>query len=168
MPPKSPKAAMKSYRLKRFNDTPVIIIFLVLILPAFAVGALLYARSAGSEGTAASASEADCDIQHGGCVREVAGRTVGFDISPKPVRAMTDLTFRVSIDGDPPEAPPFIDLDMPDMFMGLNRVRLEPAGDGVYEGEGVIVRCPSGIPLWQATVTLPGVGEARFRFNVVY
>jgi len=86
---------------------------------------------------------------------------------------MTDLVFRLSLTGlSMPDAarpdPPFIDLDMPDMFMGYNRIYLTREKPGAYVGTGVIVRCPSGIPTWKATVTVPGAGEATFVFDVIY
>lgn len=101
------------------------------------------------------------------------GGSATLDISPKPVRAMTDLTFRLTLAGPPgsdvayPDRP-FIDLDMPEMFMGYNRIYMTPEKPGVYAGTGVIVRCPSGIPTWKAVVTVPGVGEVTFVFDVLY
>ena len=44
----------------------------------------------------------------------------------------------------------------------------ESAGDSAYEGRGVIVRCPSGRRIWQATITLPDVGRINFIFDVIY
>ena len=61
---------------------------------------------------------------------------------------MTDLTFRLTLAGPAgsdmtPSDRPFIDLDMPDMFMGYNRIYPEPGkSPGSYAGTGVIVRLP--------------------------
>jgi len=38
----------------------------------------------------------------------------------------------------------------------------------VYEGKGVIVKCPSGHRVWRATVTVPDLGKAEFIFDVIY
>jgi hypothetical protein len=81
---------------------------------------------------------------------------------------MSDLTFRITLTGKQPAAAPYIDLGMPGMKMGPNRVLLKPLGDGVYEGTGIIVRCPSGKRIWKATVTVPDMGTAGFVFDVVY
>ncbi len=121
----------------------------------------------------ASSLKAECDIQHGPCTRPLAGGSATLDIFPKPVRAMTDLKFRLILSGlsEPETASmqqPMIDLDMPDMFMGYNRVYLKQETPGVFSGAGVIVRCPSGIPTWKAVVTVPGIGEAVFVFDVLY
>ena len=110
----------------------------------------------------------DCDIQSGGCRKQINGRTVDLNIFPKPVKAMKDLTFQVKISGDPLSKPPFIDLGMPGMKMGPNQVILKRNDAAIYEGQGVIVRCKSGRTIWQATVTLPGIGSVVFTFDVIY
>lgn len=113
----------------------------------------------------------NCDIQAGGCTRQTDFGTVGLEILPRPVRVMTDLRFIVTVDPGLSAAGkplPYIDLDMPAMSMGYNRVFLTQAPDGRYEGSGVIVRCPSGIPVWQADVVFPDTGTAVFVFEVVY
>jgi hypothetical protein len=96
------------------------------------------------------------------------GRTITLDIQPKPVKAMQDLIFRLTIQGKAPTSHPYIDLGMPGMNMGPNQVKLEPVGAGVYEGTGVIVRCPSGRRIWRARITVPEIGEVSFTFDVVY
>lgn len=110
----------------------------------------------------------DCDIQSGSCRKQINGRIVDLEILPKPVKAMTDLTFQVKISGDLLSEAPFIDLGMPGMKMGPNRVVLKKIGAATYEGQGVIVRCQSGKTIWQATVTLPDIGKAVFTFDVIY
>jgi hypothetical protein len=97
-----------------------------------------------------------------------ADLTVSLEITPRPVKAMQDLVFKVSIEGASPAAPPHIDLGMPAMKMGPNQVALKPMGPGTYEGSGVIVRCPSGKRTWFANVIVPGSGEVKFIFDVIY
>ena len=63
---------------------------------------------------------------------------------------------------------PYIDLGMPGMNMGPNRVQLKPVGKDTYEGQGVIVKCPSDRRIWQARLTIPDVGQADFIFDVIY
>ncbi|MBU2646728.1 FixH family protein [bacterium] len=109
-----------------------------------------------------------CDIHHVACVQTLAQGTVTLNILPKPVKAMADLTFQVAITGVPTLQNPFIDLSMPGMYMGPNHVTLEPVSPGKYEGTGIFVRCPTGITLWRATVTIPEKGTAHFIFDVIY
>ena len=120
--------------------------------------------------TAADAAEKriNCSAHEGACTQSRAGLEITLDISPKPIKAMQDLVFRVSLSGGEPDGAPYIDLGMPGMNMGPNRVKLEKISLTVYEGKGVIVRCPSGRRIWQATVTVPGKGKADFIFDVVY
>jgi hypothetical protein len=113
-------------------------------------------------------SAVHCAIQSGPCTKSLADGTVTLDITPRPVRAMQDLTFTVTFFGLKPAQDPFIDLGMPGMIMGSNRVVLKRAGENSYRGAGVIVRCPSGRRTWKATVTVPDNGSAEFVFDVVY
>jgi hypothetical protein len=86
----------------------------------------------------------NCDAHHGTCTQKLQGTDVILDISPKPVKAMTDLKFTITLTGKQGVSEPFIDLGMPGMKMGPNRVFLKSNGKGVYSGTGIIVRCPSG------------------------
>ena len=112
----------------------------------------------------------NCDLHRGACTRNLAGSTVTLTVAPRPVKAMQDLSFKLTLNGKlPPNTTlPYIDLGMPGMNMGPNRVQLKSAGNDTYEGRGVIVRCPSGRRTWQATVTIPDVGQTDFIFDVIY
>jgi len=119
-------------------------------------------------GSGFAGDSVDCDIQNGSCIKPLQSAQVTLDIYPKPVKAMQDLTFRITVTGSTPGADPYIDLGMPGMNMGPNRVALKAVDTGVYEGAGVIVRCPSGRRIWYARVSVPGLGQVDFTFDVVY
>ena len=110
----------------------------------------------------------NCDIHHNTCTQKLSETEVILDIRPKPIKAMRNLTFKVTLKGKQPLDAPYIDLGMPGMKMGPNRVLLQSAGDNIYEGIGIIVRCPSGKRIWKATVTVPDMGSAEFVFDVIY
>jgi hypothetical protein len=110
----------------------------------------------------------NCNVHDGACSQSLPGLEITLNITPKPVKAMQDLVFRVLLAGKGPNHGPYIDLGMPGMKMGPNRVILKKISRNVYEGKGVIVRCPSGRRTWRATVTVPGKGKADFIFDVVY
>ena len=112
--------------------------------------------------------EMDCDIQNTSCTKSLSGFLVTLDIHPKPVTAMTDLVFTVIIKGEIEGNPPYIDLGMPGMDMGPNRVHLKEVAEGKYEGTGIIVRCKSGRRTWKATITIPEKGNVTFQFDVIY
>jgi hypothetical protein len=104
----------------------------------------------------------DCIINAGPCVKAVEGLTVALDIIPRPVRAMRDLSFDVQLErgGRPAEATGVeVDLTMPGMQMGENRVQLRRLRDGLFRGKGVILRCPSGQALWKASVIVTAGGR---------
>jgi hypothetical protein len=110
----------------------------------------------------------NCNIQEGSCTQDLSDRKITLDIHPKPVKAMKELTFRITITGRKLSSNPYIDLGMPGMKMGPNRVHLKRVDKRVYEGAGIIVRCSSGRRTWRAMVTLPDFGEAMFIFDVIY
>ncbi len=116
----------------------------------------------------ASDAEINCDAHKGVCTQSLGNNTVSLEIAPRPVKTMRDLVFKVSISGNSPSKSPYIDLGMPAMKMGPNRVLLKPAGQGCYEGKGVIVRCPSGRRTWFANVIIPDSCEVKFIFDVIY
>jgi len=124
----------------------------------------------GSWGTDALAEDAkiNCDAHRGACRQSSGNLTVSLKIDPRPVKAMQDLVFKVSIQGVSPSEPPYIDLGMPAMKMGPNQVALKSTGPGTWEGTGVIVRCPSGKRTWFANVIVPQAGEVQFIFDVIY
>jgi len=144
-----------SYRLALVG---IAVLFLSIVLGGVAWGA--------SEKKAEAS--ANCDIQAGACVQALGDGSVTLEILPRPVTAMTDLTFQVTLAGVSAEDAPGIDLGMPGMSMGPNHVTLEETTGGGYTGTGVIVRCPSGKTLWQADVSIPGAGTVAFAFDVVY
>lgn len=110
----------------------------------------------------------NCDVHNGTCTQKLQETNIILDISPKPVKAMTDLNFTVTMTGKQSISDPFIDLGMPGMKMGPNRVLLKSIGNGVYSGTGIIVRCPSGKRIWKATVTVPDMGSVEYIFDVIY
>ncbi|NTV66893.1 MAG: hypothetical protein HGB06_04290 [Chlorobaculum sp.] len=106
-------------------------------------------------------------IHSGPCAKQANGRTVTLDITPRPVRAMQPLLFRVSVEpsGDLPPVL-MLDFSMPGMYMGQNRMKLVRTASGAWEGRGVIVRCMSGKKLWQLMLLSPELGNPAFSFDV--
>jgi hypothetical protein len=118
------------------------------------------------------AAASRCAISAGRCEAQEEGTTVTLEIEPRPVRAMADLTFTVGARrGGAPvgDAEAEIALSMPGMYMGENRIRLSHRGGGLFRGQGVIVRCPSGRRTWSAEVTLrprePAAAPVRATFT---
>jgi hypothetical protein len=140
-----------------------------LVVKAVLFSAILFIAScSAASGAESKPEQIDCDVHAGPCSADLFGNKVSFDIDPKPVRAMQDLVFTVTFGGEKVVADPYIDLGMPGMNMGKNRVLLKPAGEMVYRGAGFIVRCPSGRRTWKAKLTVPDVGAVEFVFDVIY
>jgi nitrogen fixation protein FixH len=103
----------------------------------------------------------------GGTFRAAAGaQVVVLSLSPWPVRAMREISFSAELPGYGGAAPPYVDLSMPGMDMGRNRVPLVRDADGLYRGTGVFVRCASGRREWEAAMTVPERGKAVFRVEL--
>lgn len=122
-------------------------------------------------GVTAVSAEVDCDINKGHCSKSlpVDNVTVNFDINPKPVKFMQELTFKITIlQNSKPvtDANVTLDLNMPGMFMGKNKPTIKHVKDGVYEGKGVIPKCPSGRKVWRADITIERANKtARVDFT---
>jgi hypothetical protein len=154
---------------RRFMQRPVTKIRMGFPIWVLAAACLLMTASAPAFGQERTGSIVNCDIQKGPCEKIVDGTRISLEVTPRPVRAMRDLTFKVTVsDFGRLSASPYIDLNMPAMDMGPNRVILKDLGQGVFEGGGVIVRCRSGRKTWRARITLPNLGRTDFLFDVVH
>lgn len=118
-------------------------------------------------GTSRKQAETECDIQNTSCTKTLMGCAVTLDIKPKPVKAMKDLTFTIAFSGERPLTNPKLNLEMPGMRMGPNQIDLKSVGYDIYEGKGIIVRCPSGRRTWKAIITIPDMGTVDFIFDVI-
>jgi hypothetical protein len=93
---------------------------------------------------------------------------VRLTVTPQPVRAMKLLHFQVDLQNDGEPQSVIVDLSMPNMVMGVNRVPMKKSSAGVYEGVGIIPTCPSGRKLWQANVIVDDQIAGHFFFDVQY
>jgi hypothetical protein len=125
--------------------------------------------SSTSNPTATSNPTRSCDLQAGPCTRPLPdGGEITLSVGPRPLRAMTDVEFTLSVSPASAAAggAATVALSMPHMYMGETRVALARAGDGVFHGKGVLVRCASGRRDWAADVKIERAGApaitARF------
>ena len=116
--------------------------------------------------SATTPSTTACDLQSGPCKQPLpSGGEVTLSIGPRPVRAMQDLEFTVTVTpaSAAAGAEVAIVLTMPGMYMGETRAALAPAGEGVFRGKGVVVRCSSGRRDWNADVLVIRDGGAALK-----
>lgn len=140
----------------------------IVLLLSILTGFLLCGDWFAAQPAFAGDAKINCDAHKGACSQSSGDLVVSLEITPRPVKAMQDLVFKVSIEGAPTAKQPHIDLGMPAMKMGPNQVKLKSTGPGTYEGTGVIVRCKSGKRTWFANVIVPDAGEVKFVFDVIY
>ena len=140
----------------------LVCVFLIVICGVTLTGLVL------AQPSYASGAKINCDPHIGPCTQTIGDVTVDMEISPRPVKALQDLLFKVTLSGPESAEAVHIDLGMPAMKMGPNRVMLKSTGPGKFEGRGVIVKCKSGRRTWFAIVTVPDHGEAIFVFDVIY
>jgi len=101
---------------------------------------LCFAMSPAASSGESKPDGVNCDIHAGPCTARLKDVQISLDVEPKPVKAMEDLTFTVRFAGEKFVVDPYIDLGMPGMNMGRNRVALKRIGESLYQGRGVIVR----------------------------
>ncbi len=112
---------------------------------------------------------AHCDAGMRPCAGSAGPVRVVLELSPRPpvpLKAI-EATVRVLQDGAPlAGAEVAVELSMPGMFMGENRIAMKSGADGRYTGQGALLRCTSGRRDWLAEVVVrrPGAPETRVRF----
>jgi nitrogen fixation protein FixH len=112
---------------------------------------------------------AHCDAGVRSCAATAGTTRVILDLSPHPPAPLKEIEASVRLvrDGAPVAgAQVTVELAMPGMFMGENRIATTAGPDGSYSGKGVLLRCASGRRDWAAEVVIrqPGAPEARVRF----
>ncbi len=142
-------------------------VIFVFVLPLCALMGI------GIEDAFCSDDRIDCVIQQGPCIKEAGqGMRILFDIQPRPVKALSDLVFSVTLTRSGKsvtDAAVLLNLSMPGMYMGRNQPVLKHVQDGRYEGKGIITRCMSGRKTWKADISIrqQAVAErASFVFEV--
>ena len=109
----------------------------------------------------------ESNIHEGPCTIKSDNHTVTLNIDPKPVKAMKELTFSLTVTpGDKLPDKLLLDLSMPGMQMGKNQVTLVKKSASFYNGRGIIVRCMSRQTLWQVTILSDELKNPIFTFNV--
>ena len=118
-------------------------------------------------GSRLGASTVDNRIHKKACTITAGSHTVTLNIEPKPVSAMKELTFMVTVAPcDKLPATLLLNLSMPGMEMGKNQVTLVKKSACLYEGKGIMVRCMSGRTLWRVTILSDELKNPAFTFNV--
>jgi hypothetical protein len=109
-----------------------------------------------------------CDAGVRLCAADAGDVRVVLDLSPHPPVPLKEIEVAVQVTRGGEHlagAVVAVEISMPGMFMGENRIPLRAAGPGRYVGKGALLRCTSGRRDWLAEVVVrtPGGGETRAR-----
>jgi hypothetical protein len=111
-----------------------------------------------------------CDLRLGPCSASFpGGGELSFEIRPRAIPVLAPLALNVEVRGLESGVVQ-VDFSGVDMNMGLNRVNLEQAGVGRFEGEGMLPTCVRNRMAWEAKVfveTPAGLLAAPFRFQTI-
>lgn len=111
----------------------------------------------------------DCDIQKAACIKKIRGSLVELQITPKPVKSMRKVTFAISLTHcvlkDVDEL--VLDLTMPGMCMGVNKVVLKKNHKCMFVGQGIIPTCLTPLKQWKAEVEIPTLGKVDYTFEII-
>lgn len=112
--------------------------------------------------------EAGCDLHRAPCGASFpGGERLTLAVAPRPIPVAAPLTLDVEVHGLEAEMVE-VDISSPDMYMGLNRRTLLPAGGGRYSGKIMLAVCTRGRMRWRAVVTVRAGGahySAPFLFE---
>ena len=111
--------------------------------------------------------DSECDLRVAPCTGVLSdGRSITFEIEPKPIPVMKSLQFSVRLQGLDGEGVE-IDIQGVDMNMGYNRFKLTAIDHGLFKGKGVLPICTRAAMEWEARVlvqTRRGLVAAPYRF----
>ncbi|MCB1722639.1 MAG: hypothetical protein KDJ39_02975 [Gammaproteobacteria bacterium] len=107
----------------------------------------------------------ECDLRLGPCRRPLDEGAVTLAITPSDIPLMRPLILDVKVEGADVSSV-LVEIRGLNMDMGLNRVRLQTAGDGAWRGETILPICSRRRMEWEASVRLDnGAGiEIPYRF----
>lgn len=109
-----------------------------------------------------------CDLRQGPCTASLpVGGTVRFEIEPRSLPVLQPLALSIRIEGLGVSVVE-VDFAGTDMNMGYNRVQLEAAASGDWQGQVVLPTCVRNRMNWEAKVLLTtdfGLMAAPFRFT---
>ncbi|MFC6672564.1 hypothetical protein [Marinobacterium aestuariivivens] len=120
--------------------------------------------------TAASlATPADCDLSAGPCRAAAGESALTLMLNPRQPRALEPLQFQVRTEALDADSISIV-LEGRDMYMGYNRIELQPspADPVLWTGTGELAICTTGEMIWLARVeagTAGGPATARFEFS---
>lgn len=115
-----------------------------------------------------------CDVHKGNCSFEIKineNNTLkgNLDLKPKPVYAMKEIEFFLTLENSSLEDPEILlDLTMPAMYMGENQVSLKKISNGVYSGKGVFPECTMDDRLWNIKILIKDKNHQKLDTDIQF
>ncbi len=95
----------------------------------------------------------NCDLHHQACTATHESARVTLDIRPRPIQVARPLEVSVSVAGMTPQSVA-LDISGVNMYMGYNRVELQPAGVGHWTGHAMLAFCTNREMVWRVSVLM--------------
>ena len=150
--------------------TPRALVWLVVVVTAAFLIGLLYRDEMQPPGRTESETlpvAGDCDPQRGPCLAGDASQGLTLSL-PESARLMQPFPIQVQFHGMTASSVT-VDFQMRGMEMGVNRLRLEPAGAGLWRGTVILPICTTGRADWLALVeaeTEAGPKQGTFELSI--
>ncbi len=140
--------------VNRSSNPIILIIALTVFLAAGWFASRYFSQPEPTVATPLS-SPAGCDISQQSCSVSQGDMTITVDITPRTIRSMVPLEYRVRVSGVEVESA-MLEMQGVDMFMGLNQTPLQASTSepGLFTGTGELGVCTTGEMTWRATVTV--------------
>lgn len=93
----------------------------------------------------------DCNLHQQACTATQGNQSVTLDIHPKPISVAKPLKVSVTLQNLPAKR---VELDISgiNMYMGYNRVSLDPVGENRWQGDSMLAFCTNDAMEWQVSV----------------
>lgn len=138
----------------KFDRSTVTTLAMLALLLGIAVGGYYFSPLLLPKADVQAHPDPACDLQRQSCAAIlVDGRRIELSITPRPIPILTPLKVEVTIGGLMVRKVE-VDFAGETMNMGYNRVALNPADGGRFDGEASLPVCVSGGMTWVATVLI--------------
>lgn len=119
-----------------------------------------------------------CDAHTSGCEFEIWDSDSNkekiivkgvLNLNPKPVKAMENIEFQLILTENQLMEPEILlDLSMPGMYMGDNKVKLKKISNNMYRGYGVFPECMSEHRRWNIKIIFEDKNQNKFSTDIKF
>jgi len=145
-------------------------LLLVVALIFLLAGVMLQKTGIFSSQDKVSIVASDCDLRSGLCSVMLDDQTLQFRIEPKDIQVLKNLQISLKLPENAAIFPESVSVEFEgiNMDMGYNRIFLEPQGQNLFKGSGMIPACTSDTMDWlvHLKLSLPGrLSDVQFRLT---